>query len=903
MRAPLTPLPTTWIINAPQPDTFSALQPGTRMGTLTLHDFELEIDASEGAAYPIAVLRSPAGAARGVMHFPFTRAELDAHLARLEETLLEGASVGDTALAQDFGGALFAALFQGDIRTAYDRSRQITGGADQGLRLKLRILAPDLLTVPWEFLFDARSQEFVALSRRTPVMRYLELLLPDPDFVVTPPLRILGIVAVPNDLPPLDVAREKSALETALRPLIDAGQVELVWLEQATWQALQSALQAGSWHILHYTGHATFDDRLGEGALVMTDANGAAWLVNATQLGRLLADQRTLRLAVLNACEGARGNEQSPFSSLAAALVQRGPPAAVAMQYAIGDTAATAFASQFYGALADRLPIDAALSEGRKAIDQSAPGTVEWGAPVLFSRVADGVIWQIVTEDERHPERTLLRRLVWPLLAILLVVLAIGGALAYPALEPLWNVWPMTGGFNIAVADIGVLQPDGSMHRSEFGRQISTTLYRTLVDAYRQAQATGFDRDVLIWHDTLGHDDGKNIMLGFISGKQADDRTANAAALARKIDAQMVVYGYLTEATNPESLQLEFYFDGQERAGEPSNLWGGFVLGGAIQPVVAYAINPDSAKLTFNEALSPRSRALFWMTQALSYALADRPERGLELLQAAQPLVEGWPANSGKALFYLVLGDLARVAREFDTAMAALQQALTLDPELIPALTSLGSVYVDRAQLFPYRTQPAPTGMEGCISLANIENSSPDLPAAIADSEEAIRILQQAVTLANAEASPFAARARMALGLAYRSRAALHLLQGDLAGAETPLQQAEATLNQALAAYTPEDDPVYYAWTQVSLGTVTRLRAHLAAVRRDLTTNAAARTSANAEQITWLRATIDHYDACLALRDRTAGNVLFQQRVLGCSCEPFALEARQVLSDTLEVEP
>jgi hypothetical protein len=143
----------------------------------------------------------------------------------------------------------------------------------------------------------------------------------------------------------------------------------------------------------------------------------------------------------------------------------------------------------------------------------------------------------------------------------------------------------------------------------------------------------------------------------------------------------------------------------------------------------------------------------------------------------------------------------------------------------------------------------------------------------------------------------------MALGLAYRSRAALHLYQGDLAGAEAPLQQAATTLNQALAAYKPEDDPVYYAWTQVSLGTVARLAAHLAALRRDQMPDAAARTAANDEQIAWLRAAIDHYDACLALRDRTAGNVLFQQRVLGCSCEPFDLEARRVLSDTLEVNP
>ncbi|MFN3981447.1 MAG: CHAT domain-containing protein [Caldilinea sp.] len=874
------------------------------MTTLTLHDFELQIDPGDGVRYTVAVLRSPAGAARGVMTFPFDRSALDMQLAGLEQALLDGSTAGDVELVQHFGAVLFDALIQGDVRTAYDRSRQLTSAADQGLRLKLRILAPELLTVPWEFLFDTRSREFIALSRHTPVMRYLELLLPDPDFAVTPPLRILGVVAAPNDLPPLDVARERRLLEQALRKQLDNGQIDLVWLERATWRDLQDALQQGPWHILHYSGHAFFDARVGEGALVMTDETDAAWLLSATQLGRLLADHRSLRLTVLNACEGARGDEQSPFSSVAATLVQSGLPAAVAMQYAISDAAAAAFADQFYGALADRLPVDAAVSEGRKAVDLAAPGTAEWGTPVLFSRAADGMIWQIITEAERHPERALLRRLLAPLLAILLVVLAIGGALAYPTLEPLWNVWPMTGGFNIAVAEIGVLQPDGSMATSEFGSQISASLYRTLDDAYRQARTSGaFDRDLLIWHDTLGRSDGKNIALGFIQGKNADERISHAAALAHKIKAQMVVYGHLTDATSPESLQLEFYFDGQERAGEPSALWGGYAFGAPLQPAIAYAVNPDSAKLTLAEALNPRSRALFWMTQAMSYGLANLPERGLAILQRVQSTVDDWDADEGKELFYLVLGDLAQKSREFDVAIDALNKALTIKPDFAPALLILGGVYFDRAQLFPYRTQRVPDSLAACFSTANIENASPTLETAVADNEEAIRLLQRAVSVAATQHSQFAPRAHLSLGLAYRGRAALWLQQGSLSEAEAALAAAEDELKRALTAFTSSDDPVYHAWTQVAMGTVARLYAHIAAIRRDQATDADERAAANAEQINWLNTAIDHYDACLALRERTAGNALFQQRVLACSCEPFALEARQVLSSTLEVKP
>jgi|GEM_PF-862012 len=870
---------------------------------LVLRDFDLQIDVGDGRRYPIAVLSSPAGAARGSMTFPFDSGALTAYLTSLEQALRSPAQ-GGADTVQEFGAALFGALMQGDILAAYDRSRQLTEAPDQGLRIKLRILAPELLTLPWEFLYDARTHEFVALSRHTPIVRYLELLLPNSDFAVTPPLRVLGVVASPTDLPALDAARERSVLEQALQRPLENKQVELTWLTHATWRELQDALQQGPWHIFHYTGHAFFDARMGEGALVMTDEQGGSWLVSATQLGRLLADHRTLRLVMLNACEGARGDEQSPFASVAAALVQHGLPAAVAMQYAISDGAAIAFADQFYGALADRLPVDAAVSEGRKAVDQASPGSLEWGTPVIFSRAADGLIWRIVTEAEQHPERTLMRRLLYPLLAILLVVLAIAGALAYPALEPLWNVWPMKGDFNIAVAEIGVLQPDGSMRPSEFGEQISAALYRTLEDAYRQVKEAGvFDRNVLIWHDSLGREAGKNLTLGFIPGKTLDERIANARALAHKVNAQMVVFGHLTDATDPESLQLEFFFDGQERAGEPSALWGGYLLGEPLQPAVSYRLNPDAAKLTVSEALTPRSRALFWMTQGLSYGLANLPERGLAILQQVEPTVDLWPSSEGKELFYLVLGDLAQKSRRFDVAIAALDKALALRPDFVPALLTLAGVYFDRAQLFPYRNQPVPADMEACISLANIENASPTLEAALEDNKRALELTQRAVALAQTQPGQLADRSLLLLGLVHRGEAALHFLQGDIAQANLALDRAEVVLQEALAKLNATDDPVYYAWAQVAMGTVARLRAHSAALRQSQAADAAARAAANAEAMQWLNVAIEHYDACLALRERTAGNVLFQRRVLGCSCEPFAQEARQTLSSLQGGEP
>lgn len=50
-------------------------------------------------------------------------------------------------------------------------------------------------------------------------------------------------------------------------------------------------------------------------------------------LGLLLQDERSLRLAVLNSCEGARSSHVDPFSGAAASLVHYGVPAVIGMQF------------------------------------------------------------------------------------------------------------------------------------------------------------------------------------------------------------------------------------------------------------------------------------------------------------------------------------------------------------------------------------------------------------------------------------------------------------------------------------------------------------------------------------------------------------------------------------------
>lgn len=369
-------------------------------------DFDLEIANGTGRDYPVAVMRSPAGEARATMRFPFDELALENRLKDLQIALLRSGGkrrqvlTPEESAVQEFGKQLFDALIVGEVRSRYDVSHREATTQGKGLRLKLRIASPQLSALPWEFLYDSRSAEYVCLSTNTPVVRYLELPQPIQPLTVASPLHVLVMLASPSDLPELDVTRERQRIENATQDLQAQGLIQVTWLTGQTWRDLQRALRTGTYHIFHLIGHGGFDRYADEGLIALANDAGKCEYLNATQLGRLLADHRSLRLALLNSCEGARGSDRDLFSSTASILVRRGIPAVLAMQYDITDRAAIEFARAFYEAIADNLPVDAATSEARKAVSFAITNTIEWGTPVLFMRAPDGMLFRLQTQSD-----------------------------------------------------------------------------------------------------------------------------------------------------------------------------------------------------------------------------------------------------------------------------------------------------------------------------------------------------------------------------------------------------------------------------------------------------------------------------------------------------------------------
>ncbi|MBV9229218.1 MAG: CHAT domain-containing protein, partial [Chloroflexi bacterium] len=367
-------------------------------------DFELEIGAANGSTYPVTVIQSPAGETQApeTMQFPFDGSTLENQLSALQNVLTNSNGTNPQTLStevqtvQNFGEALFNALFIGQVLRLYDVSRQIARSQNKGLRLNLSIQPPALAALPWEFLYDPGQARYPCLFEDTSLVRYLQFPTPPEPLTVTPPLSILGMVASPKDLPALDVAGEQQRIETALADLTTKGLVRLTWVSGRTWEALQQAMSNGTWHIFHFIGHGDFSSFTNEGMVALEDDAGQVNYVNASQLGLLLADHHPLRLVMLNSCAGARGSTSDIFSSTAATLVRQGIPAVLANQYNVTDDIAIKLSCTFYEVLTQGSPVDTAVSEARRAIALGGGNTLEWGVPALYMHTLDSIPFNLV---------------------------------------------------------------------------------------------------------------------------------------------------------------------------------------------------------------------------------------------------------------------------------------------------------------------------------------------------------------------------------------------------------------------------------------------------------------------------------------------------------------------------
>ncbi|HEY6072901.1 MAG TPA: CHAT domain-containing protein, partial [Anaerolineales bacterium] len=373
-------------------------------------DFDLVIE-QVGERYRARVVSSPAGQASVEFDSLFSPLELENFVLRMgrPQKGMRRIDSSEMETVRTFGTRLFKTVFKDDVYACYLRSLDEVLDQSKGLRIRLRIDVPQFHDLPWEYLYNPQIDQFLALSKDTPIIRYIELPYRTQAQVVKTPMKILVMISSPAEYPPLDVEEEWNRLNRALQPLIDQGVVELDRLEKPTLGALQQHLRQKKVHIFHFIGHGKYFEQTQDGVLLLEDGNHHGIPTSGQQLGAILHDHHSLQLAVLNACEGARTSAEDPYTGVAQTLVRQGIPAVLAMQFEIFEKAAVTLAQEFYGAIADGYPVDAALSEARKAIFASN-NDVEWGTPVLFMRIPNGVLFKPQTPAEKAARLAAARR-------------------------------------------------------------------------------------------------------------------------------------------------------------------------------------------------------------------------------------------------------------------------------------------------------------------------------------------------------------------------------------------------------------------------------------------------------------------------------------------------------------
>ncbi|WP_029117292.1 CHAT domain-containing protein [Mycobacterium sp. URHB0044] len=350
---------------------------------------ELEVTAApvEGQ-FVVRVVRSASGeGSTGTMQldpqtYVASRDALETAVLASAVTNRRVLSPGERQL-RTVGQELFDALFSGPVGEAYRSSATSANAAGERLQVVLRLDVPGLAAIPWESMYDSQNGEYIGLAE--PVIRQVPSTQAEPLAIVAP-LKVLVLVASPGGMSTLDVEAERQKLSQALAEPMADGRIELKWLLQATWDAVQDEMLHGTWHVLHFIGHGDYDQRADQGVIALVGADGGTHLVDADRLARLLNEaKQTPQLVVLNSCQSGRSGTQDLFSSTAATLVRRGISAVAAMQFSISDDGATRFARGLYSALARGRSIGDAMGSGRVGL-LGTPGSLEWVTPVLYVR-------------------------------------------------------------------------------------------------------------------------------------------------------------------------------------------------------------------------------------------------------------------------------------------------------------------------------------------------------------------------------------------------------------------------------------------------------------------------------------------------------------------------------------
>lgn len=388
----------------------------TTFGPPPLMRLDLESDAS-GSGYELRLGSNASSAVLVRHHSRVDLATVDRSLAGLSHVIAQGSTTGEGWRYLESLGASLAEDVINELHEQIERERVATLGSDRGRDAHLALALPrELMRYPWELMrlpprapglpHELLAERF-AVGRQMWSDRAVRRIRRDD------PIRVL-IVGDPRRPSGgrLEGARAEaeqiaSLCETLVGEL--AGELDFERERDAfigttmTRAALRRLVREGSYDVLHFAGHGTYDSHQPEhSGWLLSDG-----LLTATELRNTLAwTESPPWLIFANACNSAMTDDraasvyQGEIYGMAEACIRVGVNAYVGPLWRVLDESACMLATELYrNLLLKRSTIGAALRLARTRVRAtwerrrggSGTGDVSWAGMVLFGNPTERI--------------------------------------------------------------------------------------------------------------------------------------------------------------------------------------------------------------------------------------------------------------------------------------------------------------------------------------------------------------------------------------------------------------------------------------------------------------------------------------------------------------------------------
>lgn len=270
------------------------------------------------------------------------------------------------------------------------------------------------------------------------------------------------------------------------------------------------------------------------------------------------------------------------------------------------------------------------------------------------------------------------RQLVVFLGFLILVSGTIGGTYWY-SIQPK----KLTGDYNIAIAQFGEIQEEGKIKPSQNAEKIRMKLFRGLQSEY-DGSVLGFSVQV----------ENKNMPLVTTD--------SDARKLAKKVNADIVIYGFVT--VQPDGKHANFlpqfyvveHLDTEEITGTS-----------ALAVELPFDLSELNSEDELNSQLRVRAEILFNFTKALIYYSQKDYSTALRTLNLAIKSAETLPETfEGQEVLYLLAAKAYTRQTDYENANQMLDQALLLNPDYARAHLGRGNIYYQQGKIIPQEGQP-----------------------------------------------------------------------------------------------------------------------------------------------------------------------------------------------------